>query len=63
MARGKVPVWPDALKDLVEEPPHSKEFVAITNESTSVIYLNDLVAFKPHRREPLLKLANKFGLP
>lgn len=61
--RGKVPVSPHALEDLVEEPPHSKEFVAITNESASVIYLNHLVAFKPHRREPLLKIANKYGLP
>lgn len=62
-AGGTLLVRPAALEDSVEEPPKLDEFLAIiqdTFQSASAVYLEQLAAFKPHPREFLLKMANRF---
>ena len=54
---------PNALEDPLEEPLDLNELVAIiqqTFQSAFAVYLEDLVAFIPHPRESLLKMADHF---
>lgn len=63
---GKVPFGLDALEDRVEELHDLDEFLAIiqdTIRSTLTVCLEDIVAFKPHPRESLLKMDDHFNTP
>ena len=61
--RGRPPFPPNQLDDPIEELAELNEFLTSIQETfqaASAVYLKDLNAFKPHPRESLLKLADRF---